>query len=165
MHKLISESEHVLNFTLISMLSLFHRLEMPHCFAYGCTNHSGKLRSAVSMHSFPKELPLAEKWVHHSRTDVGNVKEFVQDTLMKNPGHYVLCSEHFEEDMFDLSSDSSLISSEPNHKWMRRKLKVNAVPTVFATGAPKLRKQAAYHLKIHERKQVILMAILFKVKL
>lgn len=128
---------------------------MPHCFAYGCTNYSGKLPSAVSMHSFPKELPLAETWVQHSRTDVGNVKEFVRDTLMKNPGHYVLCSEHFEKDMFDISSDPPLISSEPNHKWMRRKLKVNAVPTIFATGAPKLRRQAAYHLKIHERKQLL----------
>ncbi|XP_072287051.1 uncharacterized protein [Pyxicephalus adspersus] len=128
---------------------------MPHCFAYGCTNHSGKLPSAVSMHSFPKELPLAETWVHLSRTDVGNVKEFVQDTLLKNPGHYVLCSEHFEENMFESSADYPLNSSEPNYKRMRRKLKVNAVPTVFSTGAPRLRRQAAYHLKIHERKQLL----------
>ncbi|XP_063793662.1 zinc finger protein interacting with ribonucleoprotein K-like isoform X1 [Pseudophryne corroboree] len=128
---------------------------MPHCFAYGCTNHSGKLPMAVCMHSFPKELPLAETWVHHSRTDVGDVQEFVRDTLMKNPGHFVLCSEHFEEEMFELIGDSPLIPFEPNHKRTRRKLKVNAVPTLFATGAHKLRKQAAHHLKIHERKQLL----------
>ncbi|XP_068105640.1 zinc finger protein 75A-like isoform X2 [Hyperolius riggenbachi] len=128
---------------------------MPHCFAYGCTNHSGKLPSAVSMHSFPRELLLAETWVHHSRTDVGNVQDFVRDILMKNSGHYVLCSEHFEEEMFELGCDSPLISSEPNHKRTRRKLKVNAVPTLFATGAPKLRRQAVHHLKIHERKQLL----------
>ncbi|XP_073497492.1 uncharacterized protein [Phyllobates terribilis] len=128
---------------------------MPHCFAYGCTNHSGKLPSAVSMHSFPKELPLAETWIHHSRTDVGNVQEFVRDTLLKNPGHFVLCSEHFEEDMFEMNGDSPLIPSEPNHKRTRRKLKASAVPTLFPTGASKLRRQAAQHLKIHERKQLL----------
>ncbi|CAJ0953825.1 unnamed protein product [Ranitomeya imitator] len=130
-------------------------VEMPHCFAYGCTNHSGKLPSAVSMHSFPKELPLAETWIHHSRTDVGNVQEFVRDTLLKNPGHFVLCSEHFEEDMFEMAGDSPLIPSEPNHKRTRRKLKASAVPTLFLTGASKLRRQAAQHLKIHERKQLL----------
>ncbi|XP_069800144.1 zinc finger protein 75A-like [Dendropsophus ebraccatus] len=128
---------------------------MPHCFAYGCTNHSGKLPSAVSMHSFPKELPLAETWVHHSRTDVGNIREFVRSTLLKSPGHFVLCSEHFEEDMFEMNGDSLLIPSEPNHKRTRRKLKENAVPTLFSTGAPKLRRQAAQHLRIHERKQLL----------
>ncbi|XP_075692121.1 uncharacterized protein LOC142659649 isoform X2 [Rhinoderma darwinii] len=128
---------------------------MPHCFAYGCTNHSGKLLSAVSMHSFPKELPLAETWVHHSRTDVGNVQEFVRDTLIKYRGHFVLCSEHFEQDMFEMNGDLPLIPSEPNHKRTRRKLKVNAVPTLFSTGAPKLRRQPAQHLKIHDRKQLL----------
>ncbi|KAM9324017.1 uncharacterized protein PAF06_020271 [Gastrophryne carolinensis] len=128
---------------------------MPHCFAYGCTNHSGRLSSAVAMHSFPEELLLAETWVNHSRTDVGNVQEFVRDTLLKNPGHYVLCSEHFEEEMFELSIESSLISPETHHKPIRGKLKGNAVPTLFATGAPKLRKQVAHHLKIHERKQLL----------
>ncbi|XP_075428837.1 zinc finger protein 10-like isoform X2 [Ascaphus truei] len=126
---------------------------MPHCFAYGCTNHSGTLPPAVSMHAFPRELPLAETWVHHSRTDVGNVQEFVRDTLLKNPGHFVLCSEHFQEEMFELNGDSPLLVSELKHKRMRRRLKVNAVPTLSATGAPKLRKQTAHHLKIHERKQ------------
>ncbi|XP_071979314.1 uncharacterized protein [Engystomops pustulosus] len=128
---------------------------MPHCFAYGCTNHSGKLPSAVSMHSFPEELPLAETWVHHSRTDVGNVQEFVRTTLLRSPGNFVLCSEHFDEDMFEVNGDSPLIPSEPNHKRTRQKLKANAVPTLFSTGAPKLRRQAAQHLKIHERKQLL----------
>ncbi|KAM3911679.1 uncharacterized protein RB166_020236 [Leptodactylus fuscus] len=128
---------------------------MPHCFAYGCTNHSGKLPSVVSMHSFPKELLLAETWVHHSRTDVGNVQEFVRNTLLKDPGHFVLCSEHFQEDMFEMNGDSPLIPSEPNHKRTRRKLKANAVPTLFSKGPPKLRRQAAQHLKIHERKQLL----------
>eukprot|EP00079_Xenopus_tropicalis_P011337 XP_002937093.1 PREDICTED: zinc finger protein 773-like isoform X2 [Xenopus tropicalis] len=126
---------------------------MPHCFAYGCTNHSGRLPPAVSMHSFPKELPLAETWVHHCRTDVGNVQEFVRDTLLKSPGHFVLCSEHFEEDMFELCGDLTLLPSETKYK--RTKLKVNAIPTVFPTGAPKMRKQAEHHLKIHERKQLL----------
>uniref|UniRef100_A0A8C5Q536 Uncharacterized protein n=2 Tax=Leptobrachium leishanense TaxID=445787 RepID=A0A8C5Q536_9ANUR len=129
--------------------------EMPHCFAYGCTNHSGKLPLAVSMHSFPKELPLAEAWVHHSRTDVGNVQEFVRDVLLKKPGHFVLCSEHFEEEMFEPSMDSPLVTCDSKPKRTRRRLKTNAVPTVFATGAPKLHKQAAHHLKIHERKQLL----------
>ncbi|XP_066438003.1 zinc finger protein 75A-like isoform X2 [Eleutherodactylus coqui] len=128
---------------------------MPHCFAYGCINHSGKIPSAVSMHSFPKELPLAETWVQHSRTDVGNVQEFVRNTLLKNPGHFVLCSEHFEEHMFEKNVDLPVIPSEPNHKRTRRKLKANAVPNLFSTGAPKLRRQAAQHLKIHERKQLL----------
>ncbi|KAM4696810.1 uncharacterized protein WCC33_015530 [Rhinophrynus dorsalis] len=128
---------------------------MPHCFAYGCTNHSGRLPPAVSMHSFPKELSLAETWVHYSRTDVGNVQEFVRDKLLKSPGHFVLCSEHFEEDMFETSGESPLLLSETKPKRTRRKLKMNAVPTRFATSAPKLRKQAANHLKIHERKQLL----------
>ncbi|KAM8952837.1 uncharacterized protein RCH25_043563 [Pelodytes ibericus] len=128
---------------------------MPHCFAYGCTNHSGKLPLAVSMHSFPKESLLAETWVHHSRTDVGNVQAFVRDTLLKKPGHFVLCSEHFEEEMFELRSESPIIPAELKPKRTRRRLKANAVPTLFATGAPKLRKQSAHHLKIHERKQLL----------
>ncbi|KAM8954210.1 uncharacterized protein RCH25_044850 isoform 2-T2 [Pelodytes ibericus] len=128
---------------------------MPHCFAYGCTNHSGKLPLAVSMHPFPKESLLAETWVHHSRTDVGNVQAFVRDTLLKKTGHFVLCSEHFEEEMFELRSESPIIPAELKPKRTRRRLKANAVPTLFATGAPKLRKQAAHHLKIHERKQLL----------
>ncbi|OCT67642.1 zinc finger protein 154 [Xenopus laevis] len=126
---------------------------MPHCFAYGCTNHSGRLSPAVSMHTFPKELPLAEMWVHHCRTNVGNVQEFVRDTLLKSPGHFVLCSEHFEEDMFELCGDTQFLPSETKCK--KTKLKVNAVPTLFPTGAPKMRKQAEHHLKIHERKQLL----------
>ncbi|KAM4664805.1 uncharacterized protein O3C94_012804 isoform 2-T2 [Discoglossus pictus] len=128
---------------------------MPHCFAYGCTNHSGRLPPAISMHSFPKEVPLAETWVHHSRTDVGDVQEFVRDTLLKSPGNFVLCSEHFEEEMFEHSGDPPLMPTELKSKRTRRRLKVNAVPTLFATGAPRLRKQAAHHLKIHERKQLL----------
>ncbi|XP_053577014.1 zinc finger protein 75A isoform X2 [Bombina bombina] len=124
---------------------------MPHCFAYGCTNHSGKLPQAVSMHSFPKELPLAETWVLHSRTDVGNVQDFVRDTLLKSPESYVLCSEHFEEEMFEQTWDSP----ELKNKRSRRLLKADAVPTLFATSAPKLRRHAAHHLKIHERKQLL----------
>ncbi|OCT66024.1 zinc finger protein 436 isoform X2 [Xenopus laevis] len=126
---------------------------MPHCFAYGCTNHCGRLTPAVSMHTFPKESPLAETWVHHCRTDVGNVQEFVRDTLLKSPAHFVLCSEHFEEDMFELCGESHFLPSET--KYQKTKLKVNAVPTLFPTGAPKMRKQAEHHLKIHERKQLL----------
>ncbi|XP_053329736.1 zinc finger protein 773-like isoform X2 [Spea bombifrons] len=128
---------------------------MPHCFAYGCTNHSGKLPPAVSMHSFPKDLLLAETWVYHSRTDVGNVREFVKGFLLKKPGHFVLCSEHFEDEMFESNGDSPLPPPDLKPKRMRRRLKVNAVPTLFATGAPKLRKQVGHHLKTHERKQLL----------
>ncbi|XP_063880059.1 uncharacterized protein LOC135111070 [Scylla paramamosain] len=93
---------------------------MPSCSARGCSNRSGR-GTKVTFHLFPKNNEARQKWV--------------PATGRKNwsPGkRAVLCSEHFEEECFDRTGQTT-------------RLRMGAVPTK-GKFAPKIKKNPI-HIK------------------
>lgn len=91
------------------------------CVAAGCSN---TYSMGVSLFLFPKDPVLRQKWTKN-----------VQRTRAKWSGpteHSVLCSQHFESSCFE--PDADLASEMGLHK--RRRLKVDAVPTLFERPGP-----------------------------
>lgn len=85
------------------------------CVAAGCSNTPSE---RISLHKFPADLKLREKWVKQVR------RTRAQWTPTK---HSVLCSEHFSEDSFEV--DSAIAATFGISK--KRRLKPDAVPTIF----------------------------------
>ena len=86
------------------------------CVAANCSNTYGH---GVSLFKFPKDRALRQKWIRN-----------VQKTRANWDGpseHSVLCSQHFESSCFEV--DSELAAQMGIQK--RRRLKPDAVPTVF----------------------------------
>ena len=94
------------------------------CVAAGCSN---TYSDGVSLFHFPKDHARRQQWIKQ-----------VQRTRSRWKGpseHSVLCSDHFNEDCFepDTAIASSLGLDKP-----RRRLKADAVPTVFKRAAAPL---------------------------
>lgn len=87
------------------------------CVAYGCNNTS--YLDNISTFHFPKNPTLRRKWVL-------NVKR-TRDHWKGPTSSSVICSCHFTADSFE-DSDKYCQSFSINKK---RKLKLNAVPTIF----------------------------------
>ena len=85
------------------------------CVAVGCSNTPS---DRVSLHKFPADPKLREKWVKQVR------RTRAQWTPTK---HSVLCSKRFTEDSFEV--DSTIAATFGISK--KRRLKPDAVPTVF----------------------------------
>lgn len=96
-------------------------VKMPFCIAFGCNNQSEN-NSEVSFHTLPKNLSLRKAWV----SAIGRVHI---------PASGRLCSDHFTPDSYE---EQSLLKAQlcpelfQNRKNTRRKLKANAVPSVFS---------------------------------
>ncbi|KAJ7376154.1 hypothetical protein OS493_036628 [Desmophyllum pertusum] len=91
---------------------------MPHCCAFGCNFTSKKNKNtSVTLHSFPKEPKLRKTWMNAVH----------RATLPKDPR---LCSQHFGPDTFDDSI--RLQQNLVGHCRWKRKLKQNAIPSIFA---------------------------------
>lgn len=87
------------------------------CVAAGCSN---TYRDGVSLFLFPKDHARRLQWIKQ-----------VQRTRAEWKGpseHSVLCSDHFDEHSFE--PDTAIASSLGIDK-LRRRLKADAVPTVF----------------------------------
>ena len=85
---------------------------------------------SVSLFKFPKDRALRQKWIRN-----------VQKTIANWDGpseHSVLCSQHFESSCFEV--DSELAAQMGIQK--RRRLKPDAVPTVFDRPAIQLPSSA-----------------------
>ena len=90
------------------------------CVAAGCSNtHS----DTISMHKFPKDPELRLKW----EKQVQRTRERWSATE-----NSFLCSDHFEADCFEV--DSMLAEKMGLKK--RRRLKLDAVPTIFVRPQP-----------------------------
>ncbi len=85
------------------------------CVAAGCSNTPTE---RISLHKFPTDPKLREKWVKQVR------RTRAQWTPTK---HFVLCSEHFSEDSFEVDSAIAATFGISN----KRRLKPDAVPTIF----------------------------------
>ena len=91
------------------------------CVAAGCSN---TYKEGVSLFHFPKDHGRRLQWIKQ-----------VQRTRAEWKGpseHSVLCSDHFNDDCFE--PDSAIASSLGLDK-PRRRLKADAVPTIFKRAA------------------------------
>ena len=99
------------------------------CVAAGCSN---MYSDGVSLFLFLKDHARRQQWIKQ-----------VQRTRAewKRPSeHSVLCSDHFTDDCFE--PDTAIASSLGLNK-PRRRLKADAVPTVFKRAAPVLRSKGS----------------------
>ena len=97
------------------------------CVAANCSNTYGQ---GVSLFKFPKDPELRQKWIKNIQRTRAN---------WSGPGeHSVLCSQHFESSCFEV--DSELAAQMGIQK--RRRLKPDAVPTLFDRPAIQLPSQS-----------------------
>uniref|UniRef100_A0A1A7Y6L4 THAP domain-containing protein 1 n=1 Tax=Iconisemion striatum TaxID=60296 RepID=A0A1A7Y6L4_9TELE len=98
---------------------------MPHCAAFGC-NFQSKVNkgSDVSLHSFPTDKKRRKQW----EDACGRTQ------LPKDPR---LCSRHFFPDAFEAYSRPQLLKDLTGAAGYKRRLKLNALPTIFPHKEPK----------------------------
>nr|XP_033817764.1 uncharacterized protein LOC117368323 [Geotrypetes seraphini] len=99
---------------------------MPGCMVQGCCNSTGRSQG-VSFHRFPPDGPLFQRWLEALKR-----KDF------RPQKHHVVCSQHFR--LWDFKDDlrSRLLGAcrSAADNWRRRRLKPEAVPTMFLSGKP-----------------------------
>lgn len=102
---------------------------MPHCAAFGCTFQSkGNKETDVSLHSFTKDKKRRKLW----EIACGR-KQLPMDPR--------LCSRHFSPEAFDAFSRPMLMKELTGVGHYKRRLKPNAVPTVFQHKPTKLPRE------------------------
>ena len=114
---------------------------MPKCSSFGC-NYTTKSKNNpnVSLHNFSKDEELRQRWINAARCI----------RLSKDPR---LCSQHFLPDDFEISV--LLQKKLLGHSRWKRKLKDNAVPTIFAfTPVKKPRLQSEQRAQRRQGQQV-----------
>ncbi|XP_044129649.1 uncharacterized protein LOC122922941 isoform X1 [Bufo gargarizans] len=92
---------------------------MPSCIIKGCFNTWKTKDSNVILHVFPKDKDGIKLWLSQSPENFPNVDELVEKVYSQNKyGTVRLCSKHFNDDQYF-------------HEGTRRRLRPNAVPTIF----------------------------------
>lgn len=91
------------------------------CVAAYCANTSN---DGISFLKFPSDPALRQQWIRQVRR--------TRDQWSGPSKHSVLCARHFSEDCFE--PDSAIAASMGLSK--RRRLKPNAIPTIFERQAP-----------------------------
>ena len=95
---------------------------MVHCVAINCQSSTdkGKRKEGISFHKFPWDRPaVLSTWVHNVRRQGWYPKKSSSQ----------LCSVHFKEDCFIKDVQGQIMGEDFTSK--RKKLKIDAVPTVF----------------------------------
>lgn len=97
---------------------------MPHCAAFGCNFQSkGNKNSDISLHCFPSDVERRAEWAKAcGRTQL--------------PKDARLCSRHFLSDAFESFCRPRLVKELTGVSGYKRRLKPNAVPTIFSQRAP-----------------------------
>ena len=99
--------------------------QMVHCCVPECTNHSSKTET-VSYHKIPNDQALQKAWI-------GRIK---RENLPNLKNCYV-CSDHFESTCFEVNLMEQLTGMK-----RKRRLKKNAVPSVFTFSNPPAKRRA-----------------------
>lgn len=104
---------------------------MPHCVAVGCNFQSkGNKNSDISLHCFPNEKERRAEWERAcGRTQL--------------PKYPRLCSRHFSPDDFESFCRRRLLKELTGASGHKRRLKPDAMPTIFPHKAPKRLRQAS----------------------
>lgn len=128
---------------------------MPQCLAYGCKVTRGCLPEGVSFHRFPRDVKLCTVWVRRCGTDVGNISKFVSEEVQSTTPRHFLCSNHFEEDMFELDYRYELLPDNLKPRRPRRRLIETAVPTVFTFSKCKRRRSSLQQIEKRDRQKLV----------
>jgi len=103
-------------------------VKMSWCSAVGCSNCTKNCKNTdVSFHFLPKDEKLKKEWEAKIKREVLPKKVYI-------------CSEHFTEDCFDVSSK---LQFEMMGIKKRRKLLPGSIPTLFKYREEKQRKSMA----------------------
>ena len=103
---------------------------MPYCVAFGCDNSTDKVCPGVSFHRLPvKNPPLLKQWLASLRLESPPVHD----------ANARVCSEHFSPDSFTTYMKEKLLDQPGG----RRRLKNDAIPTIFTFSLPPKRRTAS----------------------
>ena len=103
---------------------------MVHCAAYNCLNDSRK-NKGISFYKFPTENQRRKQWLNNLRLEGFVIKD-----------HSRVCQIHFENECFELSPELlKSLGLDTLKKPYRRRLKSDAIPTIFDRGSPKAKCQ------------------------
>ena len=123
---------------VVSLLSGYSNSSiMVYCSAVGCNNDSRYVGSkqGVSYHKFPTDGKLLEEWLAKlSRLDLDVTKDSR------------VCSLHFEPECFERDLKAELLGLTST----KRKLRVDAVPTIF-DHRPKKKPRLSSERRLQER--------------
>lgn len=119
---------------MLMLILLFVLFQMPHhCCVPQCTsNTQRKANENLSFHKFPEDVERQRLWIRAIRRDVG--KDF---NLNK---HTKICSLHFTESCYELQTLYRV----------RRRLKSDAVPSVFQWATAKPPRRRLFRDKTHQ---------------
>ncbi|XP_035675637.1 uncharacterized protein LOC118415275 [Branchiostoma floridae] len=114
------------------------------CVAAYCSNYTS---SSISLHKFPNDEKVREKWVQNVRRTRGPDREGREWTPSPTSR---LCSDHFTEDCFDPAQD--LKRSFGFNAKHRREVLPGKIPTIFPRGPaePKRRESQAVAKRRHQ---------------
>ncbi|XP_035665192.1 uncharacterized protein LOC118408480 [Branchiostoma floridae] len=114
------------------------------CVAAYCSNYTS---SSISLHKFPNDEKVREKWVQNVRRTRGPDREGKEWTPSPTSR---LCSDHFTEDCFDPAQD--LKRSFGFNAKHRREVLPGKIPTIFPRGPaePKRRESQAVAKRRHQ---------------
>ncbi|XP_043942131.1 uncharacterized protein LOC122813727 isoform X2 [Protopterus annectens] len=126
---------------------------MPHCLAYGCITHSGRLAEGQSLHSFPRDVQLCTVWIKRCGANVGNIGKFVSEVIKRKIPRYYLCSEHFEVGMFQPNYMAQLLPKHMLKRRIPRRLMAGAVPTIFNPIKSKMQTSLSHQNEPRDYKQ------------
>ncbi|XP_069810640.1 uncharacterized protein [Dendropsophus ebraccatus] len=102
----------------------FFSSAMPSCLIKGCFNTWKQKDSKVILHVFPRDKDGIRLWLSQSPENFPNVEELVERIYSQNAyGTVRLCSKHFNDDQYF-------------HEGTKRRLRPNAIPTIFTTESP-----------------------------
>ncbi|XP_057709309.1 uncharacterized protein LOC130927468 isoform X3 [Corythoichthys intestinalis] len=121
---------------------------MPRCVAFGCKFQSNNNKgSDESLHRFPVDKKKRKVWENACR----------QTSFPKDPR---LCSRHFSPNAFENFSRRQLMKELTGEAGYKRRLKPDAVPTIFPHKKPKRPRIASEMRAIKRQKQETLSALL-----
>ena len=110
------------------------------CAAVGCHNNKKKNKDKTFF-SLPKDPNLAKEWIAKIKRKEGNL-----------PKNVCICSDHFEEDCFDLSWKVQSSSSAYTDRPIQRVLITGSIPTKFPHN-PASMKERPSSLQREERRK------------
>ncbi|XP_043936351.1 uncharacterized protein LOC122809140 [Protopterus annectens] len=139
----------------VSFLKVILQYIMPHCLAYACATHTGRLEEGVSIHAFPRDVHLCTVWVSRCGTDVGHIPTFVKEVMGSKRAKYYLCSKHFSDSMFEGNFMKQLLPPNFMKRQTRQRLKKNALPTKFSHTQNKERSSSSLRIAAQERKKLL----------
>lgn len=98
---------------------------MPHCIAFGCASHDGRLPRHIRLHCFPKDREKCRIWAQNLGIDSGQMENFLDKTCSNTAKircNVRICTRHFESRYLEIGYRCTL---------PRIELKSGAIPTLF----------------------------------